>query len=409
MKAIIINSVCKYGSTGAIAYNLHRFLENKEHESIICYGRGKKYPKEKKLVKIDTDPEVYIHAVLARFTGLQGYFSNFATSRLLSIIKEFKPDVVYLQNLHGYYVNEFRLLQYLKKSNIFTVYLMPDEYAFMGKCCYSYDCERYKTGCNRCPHLRDYPKSLIFDTSKLLFNRKKSLYGMWKNIIFATVPYIVDKCKESKINKENLFFKIDTGIDLHGKYYIRDSRILRQRLNIPDGNKVVLNIGSLSSRRKGIWYFIEAANRLTDEKITFVNVGFDGDSSICPKNFIPISYVNDQDELAEYYSMADLLVCTSIADAMPNVCLQALACGTPVCGFNISGVPYVASEEFGQFVMPFDIGELACAILKAPLKTARRSDECRAYAESRYSNELFLETLEKLGVSKGASVRIGLA
>jgi putative colanic acid biosynthesis glycosyltransferase len=400
LKALIINSVCKFGSTGAIAYNLHRHLKKSGHKSIVCYGRGDIYPEEPDLIKLDSNLEVKIHAGLARLTGLQGFFSNTATNRLLNLIKKDPPDVVYLLNLHGYYINEFRLINFLKRSNIFTVYLMMDEYPFMGKCCYSYDCEKYKTGCSNCPLVKDYPKSIFFDTSKFIFGKKEKIYKSWKNVIFATVPFVVEKSLSSKLNQGHSFYKLDTGIDLQGTYRIKDTIELRTRLNIPNDHKVVLNVGPVSNPRKGINYFIDVAQKLKDEKITFINVGFDGDRNSLSKNYIPIDYVSNQDELADYYSLADLLVCTSLADAMPNVCLQALACGTPVCGFNISGTPYVASKEFGTFVEPGNITELSNVIISTPQKTIKRSESCRDYAMSRYSNEHYYYKVERLGVTR---------
>ncbi|MEG0509628.1 MAG: hypothetical protein RR579_09930, partial [Eubacterium sp.] len=68
--------------------------------------KGIKYPEEEELVKIDTNFEEKIHAGLTRLTGLQGYFSNHATNKLIDLIEDFKPNVIYLLNIHGYYLNE---------------------------------------------------------------------------------------------------------------------------------------------------------------------------------------------------------------------------------------------------------------------------------------------------------------
>jgi glycosyltransferase involved in cell wall biosynthesis len=80
-------------------------------------------------------------------------------------------------------------------------------------------------------------------------------------------------------------------------------------------------------------------------------------------------------------------VCTSIADAQPNACLNALGCGTPIIGFNVSGVPYVASEEFGTFVEPFDVDALSEAIKNVKKKTSESIMACYQYALNRYGLE----------------------
>ncbi len=393
MRALIINSVCKNGSTGKIAYNLHLFIKEKGHESIVCYGRGNCYPDEEDLFKIDTDFEVYAHAALARLTGLQGFFSNIATNNLLRLIHNYKPDAVFLLNLHGYYLNEFCLLGYLKKNKIRTIYVMMDEYPFLGKCCYSYDCEKYRTQCEKCPRVSDYPKSLFFDQSRRIFAKKAQIYKEYSNIVFISAPYVISIARQSALIGDKRLIEIDTGIDLDNTFYIRATDELREYLRIPVDNKIILNVAKSSDERKGVEYFFSASELLINEKISFINVGFNCEAKDCPQNVIPIRYVKDQDELATYYSLADLLVCTSLADAMPNVCLEALGCGTPICGFNISGTPYVASQEFGEFVRPRDINALAISIMNTPIKTKVRAEACRKYAQSRYSNRLYFYKL----------------
>lgn len=391
MKVLIINTVCKEGSTGKIAYKFHEYLKEKGHQSKLCYGRGATYPRERDLIKIDLAAESFFHILLTRLTGMQGSFSNFATNKLLKIIKDYKPDAVYLLNLHGYYINEFRVLEFLKKFNAHVLYFMPDEYPFTGTCCYSYECDKYKIICGSCTKIKEYPKSLFFDSSKKTFKKKAKIYNEFNNIIFASPAYVINKAKKSALLKDKNMVEIDTGVDIENMFYPRNAEELRNELKIPLENKIILNVAPFSNERKGVKYFLEAAKILVDEKITFINIGFDVDKIICPKNFIPIDYVSDQNELATYYSMADLLVCTSIADAMPNVCLDALGCGTPICGFDISGTPYVASKEFGEFVKPYDVEAIANAINKTPIKTKNRIDSCRKYAQGRYSNKIFFE------------------
>ena len=77
--------------------------------------------------------------------------SNFAISRLLSYLKKNEIKKVILLNIHGNYLNEKRLLELLKKNGIQTAYVMSDEYPSLGKCCYSMECEKYKTGAEIVP------------------------------------------------------------------------------------------------------------------------------------------------------------------------------------------------------------------------------------------------------------------
>lgn len=389
MRVLLINTVCKTGSTGKIVFNIHNFILHKGYESIICFGRGTKGHNDLREFKISTNIEIYLHVLFTRLFGFQGNYSYFATKRLFKIIAKYKPDVVHLFNLHGYYINEFKLLKYLKENNIKTIYSMLDEYPYMGKCCYSFDCRKFENVCNNCPEVKSYPKSLFFDQSNRIFNLKKECYNNFNNIIFTGPEWVVKRAKASSLLRNKKFSIIDEFIDTENVFYPRHTTELRKKLNIPEGKKIMLNVARFSDTRKGCIHYLEIANSLKNENFIFIHVGYDSNNNNkLPDNFIPISYVANQDELAEYYSLADLFVCTSLADTMPNVCLESLACGTPVCGFDIAGTPYVATSEFGFFSKPNNISELVHFIQNVPFKTEKRSEECHLYAKMRYSKDV---------------------
>ena len=393
MKAVIVNSVLKEGSTGKIAYGLYQHLKTNGHECLVCYGRGKIYPNEPDLIRLSSRFAIYLHAALARVTGLQGFFSHSATRKFVSILKRFQPDVVFLQNLHGYYLHEFKTFSALKQLKLKTLYLMADEYSFLGKCCYHNDCTRYQTGCGHCPDINGYPKSLFLDMSHFIWNQKKKAYQDFESILYVSAPYVVSKASQSELLRNKKFYALDTGVNLEF-YSPRNTDILREKHKLQNGAKVALCVARFSDTRKGAQYFLEAACLPQCKDIIFIHVGFYVADVSYPKNYIPISYMNDQDELAAYYSLADILVCPSLADAMPNVCLEALGCGTPVCGFDCGGTPYTASPEFGTFVPKGDVKTLAQVIFDSPLKTQQRIADCRQYALSRFSWEMLFSKLE---------------
>ena len=91
--------------------------------------------------------------------------------------------------------------------------------------------------------------------------------------------------------------------------------------------------------------------------------------------------------------MADLYLISSSSDTMPNACLEALSCGTPVCGFNISGIPYVAEEPLGFFIEPYNIEHLAEKIKNIKKKDYEISQKCRNYAVTRFSTEVFIKKM----------------
>ena len=398
MNVAVINVLAKTKSTGKIAYGLHEHLKKCGHHSILCYGRSDEGVQgEEDIVRFSSNLDNCVHAVCSRFWGDQGMYSVHSTKRLLKLLDEHYVEAVYLLNLHGYYLNFPMLFEYLGRKQVKTLYLMLDEAPFLAKCCFAFSCEKYQTECGPCPQKQEYPKSLFLDRSNRLFHMKKEAYAKVKDITFVGIPYTVARARDSALLRDAKLAELDEAVDLRGTYYPRETEQLRKKLNIPDGNKVILTVSPFSNPRKGGRFFLEAAEKLRERKdITFVHVGFDGDTSLCPPNEIPISYVSDQNELAEFYSMGDLFVCTSLAETVANTCLEALSCGTPILSFNVSGMPYCADSAHGTFVEAGDVDALAQVIASAGKKSQQTVDSCRKYAESRYDAVAYFERLEGL-------------
>jgi len=387
MKFAIIAGFYRYGSTGKGVHKNYTRIKNLGHDVKVFYGKKRQDNMNEDIVYFGNRLFYYANVILGKYSGLNDVLPTIQTWKLIQKLKKYNPDVVWLSGIHGYYINWYRLIKFLKKNKIWTVYGMTDEFAFMGKCCSSFECEKYKTGCHHCPHLKNYPESLIFDNSKFVFNLKKKAYDGWDKVVFRSAPYVVNKARESYLLKDKELYAGDSSVDITHVYYPRDPEALRKRLEIDQNKKVALLCAPFTDPHKGAEYFVECARLCENDDIVFIQVAYNGDENNLPTNFIPISYVGDPNELAEYYSLADVYVCTSISDAQPNTCLEAMGCGTPIAGFNISGVPYVAPKEFGTFVEAKNVEALAEVIRNAPRKTKESIEKCHLYAKGRFSIE----------------------
>lgn len=400
MKALLINTFYNQESTGKLIHNFHSFLKKNNDEVLVLYGHGIHNPADSSLIRLSSDLEGKIHNLLGRITGLNGCFSFFSTAKALKYIDEFKPDAVFLGNLHGHYVNIYQLFEHLKLRNIPIIQIMWDEYMMTGACSFSYECERFQDKCFNCPHKKDYPISWFFDTSSVLQTKKRKAYEN-QNICFVSVPYTIEKGRRSALIKHFTLYSLDEAVDQTTIFFPHNGEKLRQELGIPAGKKIVLNVCPYPSERKGGRYYLELARSCLDlEQIVFVHVGFNGDTSICPRNYLPIGYVKDQQRLAAFYSMADLFICTSLAETQPNTCLEALSCGTPICGFNISGVPTCASSPYGKYVELGDIQGLRNIVVETPKKTKQSESEIRSYAETRFSSDDYNRRLREIALSR---------
>lgn len=397
MRIAIINVTARTGSTGKIVQGLFNKLIADGHEVKIFYGKCDKDNSDN-IIRITTGVDVTLHALLSRITGLHGYFSKIATKRLISMLDKWNPDIVQLYNLHGYYIDINMLLKYLSSSGISVVYSMVDEFPYLGRCCYSFDCEKFKTGCYNCQiSKKEYPATWFFRFGRKFFLDKMKVYKKMEKICFVAPQYVIDRARSSALLSGRKYYVVDEYIDTENTFVPQYKyKYIDHRLMTTD-KKIVLTIASYSDPRKGGKYFLDLANELkNDNNYTFVYIGMDKNGVNLPRNCIAKGYISNQEELAEYYSIADVFICTSLADSMPNVCLDALSCGTPVIGFDNTGIPYVANEPLGTFVKTGDVSLLKNALKKVRKKDKEIMESCRAYALSRYSPDVYYSKMVKI-------------
>jgi glycosyltransferase involved in cell wall biosynthesis len=73
----------------------------------------------------------------------------------------------------------------------------------------------------------------------------------------------------------------------------------------------------------------------------------------------------ENEQMAELYRSADIMVNPSLADNMPISVLEALASGVPVVSTQVGGVPYlVQHEKTALLVAPGDVDAMAKAVIR---------------------------------------------
>lgn len=371
MKILQINSHYNQGGAARIAAYIHRGLLKDGEESYVAYGRGGKI-EEKNVICIDKSYEVYLSALLCRLVGLNGWWNKRAAERLISLMDEIRPDIVHIHTLHGYYMNFKKLFEYLNKNDIPCVWTFHDCHAFTGNCGYYFSCRQWESGCGTCPDKKRYPKSRFFDFSHYMWKKKKEWFTQGdRKVIVAPSEWLTNEAKNSFLGKYPCV-TIRNGIDAENTFYPRNKEKCRKKYGYTADEKLVLGLAvGFSDERKGAKYLLGAAKAM-EQEAKFILVGWEKKNNSMLEeisNVIPVSNTKDAEVLAEYYSMADVFVLPSLAENYATVTLEAMACGTPVVGFDAGGIPEQLTDKKGIAVKTADQEALTEGI-----RTALRSD-----------------------------------
>ena len=390
MKVAQINAVCGKGSTGKICIEISKILDENNIENKIYFVSGEKSFTNG--IKYSSTFYIKCMALLSRIFGNNGFNSTFATKRLIKELKNFNPDVIHLHNLHGHNVNLKILFDYLNQSNKKIIWTFHDCWAFTGYCPYFVmaKCDKWKAECYKCQQKQD--TTWFFDRSKNIFNRKKSAITQLQNLTIITPSkWLADLVKQSFLQDYPVQV-INNGIDL--SIFKPTTGDFRQKYNIADDKFILLGVAFGWGKRKGLDVFIELSKRLSD-KYQIVLVGTnDKTDKLLPKNIISIHRTQNQTELAEIYTAANLFVNPTREENYPTVNMESLACGTPVLTFRTGGSPEILDNTCGSVVGCDDIDAMQTEIERICETKPYSKDACLIRAESFDMNNRFKEYLE---------------
>lgn len=349
MRYLFINSVAGFGSTGRIVVRQCRELMADGHECMIAYSREAKNCEGISLYHIGNPLDVRLHALNARITDTSGFHSKRATAALIHKISEYAPDVIWLHNLHGYYLDVEMLFSFLKTFGKEIHWTLHDCWAFTGHCAY-FDyvkCEKWKTQCSHCPQMNTYPASIFLDNSEGNFQKKKRAFtgvpGLTIRVPSFWLKQRVDESFLGGYPVEVVPNEVDCTIfkPTYGKF--------RERCHLEE-KKIILGVANVWEPRKGLQTFVELSN-LLDDSCQIVLIGLtEKQIKSLPEKILGLPRTASAVELAEAYTAADVYVCPSVEETFGMTVLEAACCGTPVIVYRGTACAEVA-EQFGGIVV----------------------------------------------------------
>ena len=370
----IVHFNTSYGKGGAallmelLANDLEKISDIENHFIVGC-------PSEcTKNLKFVNEKEKYFlgQRKLRRILMEQDFLDLYRPSEsyyLLKYAREIAPDIIHLHNIHGGYFQTNLLPKLSKIAPV--VWTFHDMFPITGHCAYSFECEKWKTGCGNCERLNTYP-SIKKDRTKFLWNYKNKIFNS-ADFTIVTPSLWLKKCVEESFLKNKNIRLIYNGIDLENFKKTGKSEA-RKELGLSENKKIILFSanGGVKNPFKGGEFVFQAFEKLKNRNdILFLNIG--GNSGQGSEKWLDFGYVNDTKIMAKLYSAADIYLFPTLAETFGMTIVEAMSCGLPVVTFETGGVSEIVENGKSGFVVEYKNGE---KLLKA-LEKLIDDDELR--------------------------------
>jgi glycosyltransferase involved in cell wall biosynthesis len=390
MNVLHINQSDISGGAAIAAHRLHQGLLNQGINSRLLVG------------KVQTQSDLI--AAIPRRPRLEHQLSRFTRAaglNYLHILGAFDipkhnfyqdADILNFHNLHSGHFNYLAIPALTKHKP--AVITLHDMWSFTGHCAYSYDCDRWKTGCGQCPYPDRYP-AIRRDNTHLEWRLKKWIYQHTNVTIVTLSTWLTDQAKQSILNQFPIH-KIANGIDTD-IYQPLDTKHCRAKLGIPDNKKVLMFAAHrLTNYTKGGDLLLKALQSLPQSlksEIILLTIGTgEAHFEAFGIQSLNLGYVSDDQLKAISYSAADLFVFPTRADNLPLVLQESMACGTPMVSFKIGGVPDLVRPGIrGYLAEPEDFKDFSSGIvqlLEDNDQLQQMGQRCRQVALREYSLHL---------------------
>jgi glycosyltransferase involved in cell wall biosynthesis len=389
-----------YGGGIMATRNLHFGLKQAGIDSkILC--------KYKKLESTDSVPFPQskllskLEPRLQRVTSMLGLndIHCLSTFRIKKEPAYVDADVIHIHGVHTGFFN-YLALPYLtaEKPAILTLH---DMWPFTGHCSYSYDCERFKIGCGRCPYPEIYP-SIKRDNTRLEWKLKNWVYHNSNLTIIAPSHWLIECARQSMLAAlpiHHIPYGINTDV-----YKPLDKYQYRELFGLPPKKNVLLfgamRLNGMEGVRKGADLVIKALQSLpktlkSQTSLLLLGQGGDRVSEAVGIDSVNLGYLGNERLKAIAYNTADLVLLPSRRDNLPLISMETISCGTPVVAFRVGGIPDVVRPQVtGYLAEPENVKDFNAGIVQLlEDQNLRQSmaQNCRTIALNEYSMEAHVD------------------
>ncbi len=347
MKVLHITASDGTGGADSAALNLHNSLLQSGIESMMLVGKASSDSgsvHEAKQQSFGSKESLEEFLIWSQRTSISNtHFSlNLPGAMLLdeAIIQE--AEIINLHWVAGLISASSlcRLAEFGKP----IVWTLHDTRPLTGGCHFPATCTNYRHACTNCPQLQWNSGELIEQGRRM---QQQALE--YSNVHFVAPSSWMREMVESSESGKNL--KVSTipyGVDSE-LFAPIETTLARQKLGLrKDACYILLASHHVGERRKGFHEALDILKQLANLELLrdSVNLGNlrlllcghgDGGVDFPGWHVDRVGYLS-RDAMPWLYNAADLLLFTSTQDNLPNVVMEAMACGTAIASHDLPGI-----------------------------------------------------------------------
>ena len=308
--------------------------------------------------------------------------------RLAQRVRRSAPEVVHLHWVSGGMLRIESLARIARP----LIWTMHDMWTFTGGCHYDAGCGRYVEACGRCPVLGSSRQS---DLSRWVMRRKRRAWRGVPITLVAPSRWLADRARASSLFRDQTVQVIPNGLDLD-RFQPVDPGLARRLLGVPPDRSYLL-FGALDpegERRKGFGLLQAALQRLAEsgwrDRLDLLVVGSSAPAVPLELGLRTryLGLLRDELSMALALAAADAVVVPSTQENLPNMAVEAFACGRPCVGFAVGGLPEIvedgANGRLARTLEPADLAQVIAWVLGDETRRLALGRQARRKAEEAF-------------------------